>query len=80
MMNALYKQDHTNKKMKLISWKISYRSSKSVWIIDEDLIPEKYREKVIKENILKKEILLDLKRWETIHGVELLEKQNLQLK
>lgn len=58
---------------------VSYRKSSSVNIVDENKVPEKYKEVVTETKINKSDIKSDLKLW-AIEWVELIENNNLQIK
>lgn len=61
-------------------YKLSFRRSESVEIVDESLIPKKFKAKEIVFKIQKAEIKKALKSGIKVKGAELLEKQNLQIK
>lgn len=58
---------------------VSYRKSEQV-VINEDLIPKKYLEKVIEYKADKKKLKELLKSGEKIKGVSIIEKNNIQIK
>jgi hypothetical protein len=60
--------------------KISFRKSEILEIVDETKVPEKYKTNVVTTKIDKNEIKSDLKAGKQINGVELIQKQNLQIK
>lgn len=59
-------------------YELSYRSSTSVNVLDEEIIPQEYKR--IKFEVDKKSILWLLKEWEVIPWVELSNNKNLQIK
>lgn len=61
-------------------FKVSFRKSTSVNILDEDMIPEEYISETIVKKISKADILKELKQGVKIEGATLEEKQNIQLK
>ena len=60
--------------------KITFRNSKSVEVLNEDIIPQTYFNKQVVRKLDKKTILKELKEGKQIDGCKLLEKSNLQLK
>lgn len=71
-----------------VSWKtkesfwtftVSYRKSSSVELLDESLIPEKYKTVITETKINKSDIKSDWKLWE-VPWTTIVEKQNLQIK
>ena len=61
-------------------YKISFRNSKSVLVLEEEIIPEEYRTEKVVHWISKTDILKDLKDWKEIPWVVLKESSNLQIK
>lgn len=59
-------------------YELSYRSSTSVNVLDEEIIPQEYKR--IKFEVDKKSILWELKDWKVIPWVELSNNKNLQIK
>lgn len=68
------------KKLETIHFKISWRKSTSVNIINEELIGEEFKKEKITVSLDKKAIGDKLKAGEIVAGAELEEKQNLQIK
>lgn len=60
--------------------KLSFRTSKSVEVLDEDKIDGSYWKEEIVKKLDKKTILDELKKGTEINGCRLLEKTNLQIK
>jgi len=60
--------------------KISFRKSEVLEIVDETKVPKKYKTNVVTTKIDKNEIKSDLKAGKRINGVELIQKQNIQIK
>lgn len=60
--------------------KISFRSSKSVEVLDEMLISDAYWKEEVVKKLDKKTILDALKNGETVEGCQLLVKSNIQIK
>ena len=56
------------------------KSPVSVNVIDEKLIPSEYKEQVVTEKVLKREILNDLKDGKEIQGVEIKQTEGIRLK
>lgn len=59
---------------------INFRKSTTLQIIDETKVPNKYKTESITMKIDKNEIKKDIKNGDIISGVELVEKQNIQIK
>jgi len=68
------------KKLETATYKIGWRKSKSVEIINEDLIADLYKKEKTTISIDKKLVGEVLKSGASVPGAELLEKQNLQIK
>lgn len=68
------------KKLETVHFKISWRKSTAVNIIDEELIGEEFKKEKITVSVDKKLIGEKLKAGEIVTGAELEEKQNLQIK
>lgn len=66
--------------IKLQNLKINFRKSTSVSIMDENLIPEKYKTTKEVTSISKKEIADDLKAGVDVQGAYLSHNQNLQIR
>lgn len=59
---------------------ISFRKSEKVEILDEDIIPERYKTEEITYKVSKNDIKADLKAGIEVAGAELVENHNLQIK
>lgn len=68
------------KKLETVRYKIGWRKSKSVSIINEDLIGDEFKKEKVTISVDKKLIGEKLKAGESIEGAELLENNNLQVK
>ena len=66
--------------IKLQNLKINFRKYTASEIIDESLIPAKYKKKKVTVSLMKAEILADLKAGKKIKGAELKENKNIQFK
>jgi len=75
IMQKIWETKHSNK-----FWQISYRKSKSINILDESKILDKYIVRKDSYNISKKLIKEDIDRGVVVDGVEILEQLNLQIK
>ena len=60
--------------------KINFRKSTSLEIIDETKVPNEFKTQVITTKVDKNAIKAKIKQGDTIDGVELIEKQNIQIK
>ena len=67
-------------KLQAGTFKFSYRKSTAVKVTDEDAVPDVYKNKVTTKTVNKKLLKEILKDGSEIPGVELEEKQNLQMK
>lgn len=67
-------------KLETSLFKLSFRKSSSLEIVDQSQIPEKYRQETVVVSYDKNIIKAAIKEGETIPGVQMIDKQNLQIK
>lgn len=80
LKNFLSNHISPEEKFKFSRAVISFRKSEKVEILDEDIIPERYKTEEITYKVSKNDIKADLKAGIKVAGAELVENHNLQIK